>query len=55
MTQKHLKKAKNIRFPNDLLQQIETLCEQQGCSFSFFVEQAVKQALTDLHTEGNTP
>lgn len=55
MTRKNAKKTKNVRFPNDILRQVEQICAQTGCSFSDFVKQAVCNALNDLHNERETP
>lgn len=40
--------TKSIRFPNDLLGQVETLLSGKNCSFTAFVVEAVRVAMTML-------
>ncbi len=44
---------KTVRFPNDLLDDIETLLSGKDCTFSAFVVAAVRAALEDVHTSKN--
>ena len=39
---------KTIRFPNDVISQVEKAIEGKDCTFSAFVVAAVKSALADL-------
>ena len=39
---------KTIRFPNDVIEQVEAKIEGQNCTFSAFVIAAVRAALEDL-------
>jgi len=39
---------KTIRFPNDVIAQVEKTIEGKDCTFSAFVVAAVKNALSDL-------
>lgn len=43
--------TKSIRFPNDLLGQIEALLNGKDCSFTAFVVEAVRVAMTMLDEE----
>ena len=40
--------AKVIRFPNDIIEQIERVIEGKHCTFSAFVLEAVRVALSNL-------
>ena len=40
---------KSIRFPNDLIEQIEEAIRGKDCTFSAFVIAGVKDALADLN------
>ena len=40
--------SKCIRFPNDLIEQVEAQIRGQNCSFSAFVIEAVRVALENL-------
>lgn len=40
---------KTIRFPNDVIEQVEAEIVGTGCTFSAFVIAAVKAALDELH------
>lgn len=42
---------KTIRFPNDVLEQVEAAIVGQDCTFSAFVIAAVRHALDELHEE----
>lgn len=39
---------KSIRFPNDMIENVETAIRGTGCNFSQFVIAAVQAALDDL-------
>ena len=45
--------SKSIRFPNDLIEQIEEAIRGTDCTFSAFVVEAVRVALADLEEESN--
>lgn len=40
---------KTIRFPNDIIEQVETAIQGKDCTFSAFVIAAVRAALDDLN------
>ncbi len=40
--------SKSIRFPNDLIERVETVTRGTDCTFSAFVIEAVRWALDDL-------
>ncbi len=42
---------KTVRFPNDLLVQVESLIENKNCTFSAFVIAAVKSAVDDVKNQ----
>ena len=42
---------KSIRFPNDLIEQIEEAIRGKDCTFSAFVIEAVRMALKDLQDD----
>ncbi len=42
---------KTIRFPNDVIEEIEEVIKGKDCTFSAFVIEAVKTALDDLGIE----
>ena len=42
---------KTIRFPNDVVQQVEEKIKGKDCTFSAFVIAAVRAALDDLEKE----
>lgn len=42
---------KTIRFPNDVVQEVEKAIQGKDCTFSAFVIAAVKAALEDLDSE----
>ena len=43
---------KTIRFPNDLIEEIESTIAGQECTFSAFVIAAVRNALEELKEDG---
>ena len=46
---------KTIRFPNDVIEQVETAIAGKECTFSAFVIAAVRPALDDLRQSGELP
>ena len=42
---------KTIRFPSDIVNQVEEVIQGKDCTFSAFVIAAVRTALEDLNTE----
>ena len=46
---------KCIRFPNDVIEEIERAIRGQECTFSAFVIAAVRAALESLEEEENEP
>jgi hypothetical protein len=42
---------KTIRFPNDVVEQVEKAIQGKDCTFSAFVIAAVRAALDDLNEE----
>lgn len=44
---------KCIRFPNDIIEQVEKAIEGKECTFTAFVVEAVKVALENLEEESN--
>lgn len=42
---------KTIRFPNDVVEAVETAIQGKDCTFSAFVIAAVRAALEDLNNE----
>ena len=42
---------KTIRFPNDVVEEVENVIQGKDCTFSAFVIAAVKAALEDLKSE----
>ena len=42
---------KSIRFPNDLIEQVEEAIRGQDCTFSAFVVEAVRVALENLRED----
>lgn len=42
---------KTIRFPNDVVEEVENVIQGKDCTFSAFVIAAVKAALDDLKSE----
>ena len=44
--------SKSIRFPNDLIEQIEETIRGRDCTFSAFVVEAVRVALASLEEDG---
>lgn len=45
--------AKSIRFPNDMLDEVEAVIQGQDCTFSAFVVAAVRAALDDLQAQND--
>ena len=43
--------TKSIRFPNDMIEQIEQEIQGKNCTFTAFVVEAVRVALKNLHEE----
>ena len=43
--------SKSIRFPNDMIEQIELAIRGENCTFSSFVIEAVRVALESLQEE----
>ena len=43
--------TKSIRFPNDMIEQIEQEIQGKNCAFTAFVVEAVRVALENLHEE----
>ena len=46
---------KTIRFPTDVVEEVETVLQGKECTFSAFVIAAVRAALEDLKEEENSP
>lgn len=44
---------KSIRFPNDMIEAVETAIRGRDCTFSAFVVEAVRVALENLEEEKN--
>lgn len=44
---------KSIRFPNDVIAQVEEAIHEKDCNFSMFVIAAVKSALESLKEQNN--
>ena len=42
---------KTIRFPNDLIEQVEALIQNQNCTFSAFVIAAVRAAVEEVQAQ----
>lgn len=42
---------KTIRFPNDLIEEIENLIQNKNCTFSAFVVAAVRSAVEEVREE----
>lgn len=42
---------KTVRFPNDVIEQVEEAIQGKDCTFSAFVIAAVRTALEDLNEE----
>ena len=43
--------SKSIRFPNDIIEEVEEVIKGKDCTFSAFVIEAVKVALENLSCE----
>ena len=46
---------KTIRFPTDVVEEVEAVLQGKECTFSAFVIAAVRAALEDLKEEENSP
>ena len=46
---------KTIRFPTDVVEEVEKVLQGKECTFSAFVIAAVRAALEDLKEEENSP
>ena len=46
---------KTIRFPTDVVEEVEVVLQGKECTFSAFVIAAVRAALEDLKEEENSP
>lgn len=46
---------KTIRFPNDVIEEVERAIVGKDCTFSAFVIAAVRAALEELKEEGELP
>ncbi|MBR5230820.1 MAG: hypothetical protein IKW00_01075 [Clostridia bacterium] len=45
--------SKSIRFPNDVIEEVEEAIKGKDCTFSAFVVAAVREALSSLKEEEN--
>ncbi len=45
--------SKSVRFPNDIIDEVETAIKGTNCTFSAFVVEAVRVALDNLKEETN--
>ena len=45
---------KTVRFPNDLIERVETLICNKDCTFSAFVVAAVRAAVEEVESSENT-
>jgi hypothetical protein len=45
--------SKSIRFPNDLIEEVENAIRGKDCTFSAFIIEAVRCALQDLKDNSN--
>ena len=43
--------SKSVRFPNDIIEDVETAIQGTNCTFSAFVVEAVRVALDNLKDE----
>lgn len=43
--------SKSIRFPNDVIEQVEDAIQGKNCTFTAFVVEAVRTALENLQEE----
>ena len=41
--------SKSIRFPNDIIDQVENMIAGKDCTFTAFVVEAVRTALEDIN------
>ena len=47
--------TKSVRFPNDMIDEVEAAIRGTGCTFSAFVVEAVRVALENLKEEEQQP
>ena len=47
----HLSSTKSIRFPNNIIEEVEKAIEGKDCTFTAFVVEAVRVALRNLEEE----
>lgn len=45
--------SKSIRFPNDVIEEVETAIQGTNCTFSAFVVEAVRVALENLKEDSD--
>ena len=45
---------KNVRFPNDIIADVEQLIQNKDCTFSAFVIAATRMAIEDLKQQDDT-
>lgn len=45
---------KSIRFPNDIIEQVEDAIRGKDCTFTAFVVEAVRVALANLEEDGES-
>ncbi len=43
--------SKSVRFPNDIIDQVENMIVGKDCTFTAFVVEAVRIALEDINNE----
>ena len=46
--------TKSVRFPNNIIEQVEQEIQGKDCTFTAFVVEAVRVALANLHEDENT-
>lgn len=46
--------TKSIRFPNDIIEQVEAAIRGKDCTFTAFVVEAVRVALANLEEDGES-
>lgn len=47
--------SKSIRFPNDVIEQVENAIRGKDCTFTAFVVEAVRVALANLEEDEENP
>lgn len=47
--------SKSIRFPNDVIEEVEKAIQGKQCTFTAFVVEAVRAALESLEEDGGEP